>query len=228
MDENQELNINLPEVYNHYVLENDFRTDVLMRLANGNPFLTAGKNGKTNIYTLAVPLQTSWSEFIRHPVFVPVIHRMAIISDRTKPLYYVPGDENFIEVDTRVVDNAIFRLVNEATGVESIPSFVSNSQGQFIRPYIDRPGHYRLLQDSLTVDVLSFNASPVESDLATYNIEELSETPGVKIFSEAEAPAGNSFKKALAEEQDERNLWRVFVWITLLFLAIEILLLRFL
>jgi hypothetical protein len=206
----------------------DFNTDVLMRLANGDPFLTARKNDKANIYTLAVPLETSWSEFIRHPVFVPVIHRMAIISDRTKPLYYVPGEENYIEVDALVNEKAIFRLINEASGVESIPSFVSNSQGQFIRPYIDRPGHYRLLQDSLTVDVLSFNASPVESDLATFNTEELTGISGVKIFSEAEAPTGNSFKKALAKEQDERNFWRVFVWITLLFLAIEVLLLRFL
>ncbi len=228
MDKSQELNINLPEVFRHYFLDIDFRADVLMRLANGDPFLTAKQNGKANIYTLAVPLEASWSEFVRHPVFVPVIHRMAIISDRIKPLYYVPGEEKFIEVEAQMDESAIFRLVNEATGVESIPSFVSNSRGQFIRPYIDRPGHYRLLQDSLTFDVLSFNASPVESDLATFNTEELTQIAGVKVFTEADTPAENSFKKALAEEQDERNFWRVFVWITLLFLAIEVLLLRFL
>lgn len=226
MDESQELNINLPEVFRHYFLDTDFRSDVLMRLADGDPFLTARQNGKTNIYTLAVPLETSWSEFIRHPVFVPVIHRMAIISDRTKPLYYVPGDDNFIETDAHMDEKAIFRMVNEASGVESIPSFVSNKQGQFIGPYIDRPGHYRLLLDSLTVDVLSFNASPAESDLATFNTEELTEISGVKVFKEADAPAGNSFKRELTDEQDERNFWRVFVWITLLFLAIEVLLLR--
>lgn len=199
----------------------------ILRFKNEKAFLSRFDLGG-KIYLLASPLDNAFTDFYNHALFVPVMYRMAASSKRNNNKLYYTLQESFIHlrIDS-ASQNEQFRLVNNE---EIIPS--QRSVGD--RVLIDLPkftmkeGFYNVVTADDTVNLLAFNLDKKESLLDQYNATEVKRLLGndenITIF---DADTSEAFSNEIKERYLGTPLWKYAVLLSLLFLAVEILLIRF-
>jgi len=89
-------------------------------------------------------------------------------------------------------------------------------------------GYYELQKDGQTVQLLAFNHDNLESQLDYYTPAELrklfANQPNVQVFDNV---ADGDFVKEFQKQNLGVSLWSYFLWAALLFLLLEILVIRF-
>ncbi|MCX6243108.1 MAG: BatA domain-containing protein [Bacteroidetes bacterium] len=228
-------NADLPVVMKHYSISKASRssTEELMKLQNGQPFLTVTKAGKGQLYLSAVPLSQKSSNFARNTVFVPTLFRIALLSKPLLPLYYSLAADNGIAVETDSLRNKeVYKIRKEGAGFEIIPETRSAGNATFLFPHdqIREAGLYSIMEGSHMIQGIAFNYDRRESDLRCYTgseINSLLKRTGVKYFSVLKNKQA-SLTKQIREVSQGTPLWKYFVIAVLFFLLAEILLIRFL
>ena len=205
-------------------------TDVL-KFRDGQPFLSGFRSGEGMAYVFAAPLQAQYSTFAAHPLFVPVMYRLAALSKSSEQLpAYRLTDRSVVLRPPVLKTNGeqLYKLSNDSS------SFVLGHQVRNGRLYLQlpptlrRPGFYRLTLDGQPVTTLAFNVDKRESELARYSAAELraltAAYPNVHVY---EAGGERSVAAQFAEERTGTPLWRYCLLAALLCLLGEVLVLRF-
>ncbi|MEP7169404.1 MAG: BatA domain-containing protein, partial [Bacteroidota bacterium] len=93
-------NIDLPVVQQHYEFSGSTHSnrELIMKLQGGGSFLSKFESGKGNIYLFAVPLSGTFSNFVKHAVFVPTLYKIALLSEREQKLFNTIGREDGYEL----------------------------------------------------------------------------------------------------------------------------------
>ncbi len=201
------------------------RSAILM-FRNERPFLSRQEQvGK--LYLLSTPLEGSFTDFYNHGLFVPVMYRIAASSrKKEQQLYYsLPETMLVLRMDSATTEN--IRLVSRE---EIIPSQrrTGNDVLLDLPKFALNTGFYSVVSQGDTVDLLAFNPGKAESLMAQYNADEVRSLFGggrnVTIFD-----AGNSdtFSNEIKERYLGTPLWKYAVLLALLFLATEVMLIRF-
>ena len=171
--------MDLPVVFSHYVLSKNTHSteEYLMKMQNGDAFLSRYNTGKGKVYLSSAPLNTGFSNFAKHALFVPVLYKMAIHSQPIRPLCYTIGKEESIEIpagDNSQSDN-VFHIKNTSSDFDMIPEYrtIEGKTSILIHNRITEAGNYYLYRGSETIAVLSFNYNRKESNLSCYSPEEL-------------------------------------------------------
>jgi hypothetical protein len=227
-------NLDLPKAFSHYRSSRNTRSteQVLLRLQNGDAFLSSTQAGKGRFYLCTSPLDESSSNFGKHALFVPTLYQIAIYSQQVQPLFYTIGrDETILSSQNAGAEN-IFHIRSTTGGIDVIPEHRATGAGTEIFPHgqITKAGNYDLAEADKAVMGISFNYDRQESDLATSTVAELEAgiaSAGLPDFSILES-ADNSFSASITELDQGKRLWKWCLLLALLFLAAEILLLRFL
>ena len=185
---------------------------------------------KGTVYVLATPLQDEFTNFHKHALFVPVLYRMAALSSNSfTPLNYSIDDPMVaIKVDS-IKNDQLFKLVRGEE--EYIPEqrISGNNLILDIPKYLLTPGFYDLQYNGVTKNVLAFNYSKSESDPTQLSIEEVSKAfDQLKNVEIMESTDADSFSKEMKERYQGINLWKYALVLSLIFLLIETLFLRFL
>jgi hypothetical protein len=235
--EKKSTNIDLPVVLGHYRINKSSRSGehYLMRMQNGDNFLAQYDHKKGKVYLSSVPLDPAFSNLTRHALFVPTLYNMAVYSQQVKPLFYTLGRDEVIEQNNTVVSGEnVFHIRSSdpsAKGFDIIPEHKvnNNSTAIFVHSQLSNAGNYVLqLGDSLLTGI-SFNFDRKESDLSCYAPAELlkqKEALGLFNFSLIETGI-RSLTDSLTEIDQGKKLWKWCIILALLFLAVEIALLRF-
>jgi hypothetical protein len=225
-------NLDLPIVKRHFKISNPAKglTDDLMTLDNGDPFLTMKSYGRGRVFVSAVALDDSWGNWPRHALFVPVMLNIAFQSENQSPLMYYPNNGTGIELGNfQAVGDNVLRISREDGSGEFIPEVraVNGRDVFFVHDYIGEAGFYLAKDGEKIVKALAFNYDRTESDLRCADLPELNaieETlPGVSVLADGK----RNISKLIAERNHGRKLWKWFILATLLFIMIEVLLLRF-
>jgi len=225
-------NIDLPIVFGSYasIANSRNKSEMLMQLQNGNPFLYATKVGKGNLYVCASPLNEKYSNFCKHALFVPSVYKMAITSVGSSPLFYKIGsNENVLVKPKNDVAENLFHITNKALNFDFIPATkVSNGETMLVlHSQIKEANNYEISLDKNVLDVCSFNYSNLESNLVMFENDELEamiEKNGIANMTIL-ANNGKSLTQSVKEDNTGKSLWKIFVIFSLLFLLIEVLLL---
>lgn len=227
-------NMNLPELSSYYPLELQGRNSarVLLRNRDQSPFLTENKVGKGNLFTNCVSLKSSESNFAQHALFVASIVRMAEFSQPNPPLQNEIGSGQSIEFrNGNLGSKTTVKIKSQSGDFEFLPG-IRPSDGNyelFIEDQIREDGLYDIIMDESKQGNLGFNYSRKESQLDSYSISELKEQlslnnqENIKIL---EASTDSIASKA-EEIGLDAKLWRIFIILALVFLIIEILLIKF-
>ncbi|MBK5285857.1 MAG: hypothetical protein JJE25_10695, partial [Bacteroidia bacterium] len=78
-DKNQIMD--LPVVKKYFPISaGNMNEQILLRLQNRTSFLSESGNGKGKIFLFAVPLNSDFSGLPVHALFVPLFHRLALLS----------------------------------------------------------------------------------------------------------------------------------------------------
>lgn len=227
-------NADLPRVKWHYVLGRTSKssTEDLMKLQNGEAFLTVTKAGKGKVYLFAVPLDDKASNFARNSIFVPVLYKIAILSVPFVPLFYSLAADNGIVIENDSLKNKeIYKIKKLDSDFESIPEARSNGSLTLLYPHnqVEEAGLYEVMQGPRVVQGVAFNYDRRESDLHCFTPDEVStmlKRSGVKYFVVLKGKQV-SIAKQIRDINQGTPLWKYFILGVLAFLLAEIALIRF-
>ena len=226
-------NLDLPKVSEHFVFSKltQSNEEYLLKLENGDNFLSQYTVGKGKLYLSAVGLQTSFSNFAKHAIFVPTMFKIGMYSQHTTPLFYTIGTDQTIECNNVLTGENVFHIKGINTTFDIIPEHKQLEGKTEISTHnqITDAGNYNLVADKDIITALSFNFNRKESDLRCLSTEELKKQLEAANLSNASVleTSAQSLTQSLAEAEQGTKLWKLFVILTLVFLAIEVALLRF-
>jgi hypothetical protein len=226
-------NTDLPVVKSYYEISRQLQSSqmVIMSMLNGKAFLTHETTGKGQVYLLAVPLEEQFSNFARHAVFVPALYRIALLSAASDPLYYIIGRDNMIELSNTYLDgDNSLKIASDADDFEFIPGLQNVNKKLNIRIYnqIQKAGHYKLLKNNEIMKGFSFNYDRKESQMKFADRAELQDLIGRYSLSNTRviADMGKPLSDTIKDLNQGARLWKFFIILALVFLAVEIFLLR--
>jgi hypothetical protein len=226
-------NADLPRVMRHYILSRASKsaTEDLMKLQNGQPFLTVTKAGKGQVFLSVVPLDDKASNFPKNSVFVPVLYKIAILSVPFVPLFYsLSADNGIVIANDSLKNKEVYKIKKLDSDFESVPEIRSNGSLTRLYPHdqIREAGLYTIMEGSRVVQGIAFNYDRRESDLHCYTGDEVNamlKRSDVKYFTVLKGKQV-SLAKQIRDINQGTPLWKYFVLGALAFLLAEIVLIR--
>ncbi|MBP6658883.1 MAG: BatA and WFA domain-containing protein [Bacteroidia bacterium] len=227
-------NMDLPLVNSYYSVLRNSKTisETVMKLSGGNTYLSSNQSGRGVVYVLASSLQPEDGNFSRHALFVPVLLRAALrgSSEINKPLI-IGEDHDFGISDTLISADNVFHLINTKEKFDIIPEskIYNNATILSVHDQIKNAENYDLNAGNALVAVESFNFNRKESDLSVYSPSELTEISSKYGNSKINVieTEGKDLSHSIAQLNEGKRLWKYCIILVLVFLAIEILLIRF-
>jgi hypothetical protein len=225
--------IDLPAVFGHYPFTNyrNLYSDVILELQNGDPLISVSRKNKGKLYLISSPAGDGSGNLVRHALWVPLMYRMAMLSRPQDRLYYTMGEQNAISIDRINMGADQSLLVKlSASAFEFIPGQRSNAESTelFFYEQIREAGIYELSVSGKKIFEFAFNYNRKESDPEIYSPDELSgyisslDMDNLFLLDANEAPV----EQLITEFNKGVELWKIFIWLALFFLLIEIILLR--
>ncbi|MES2827887.1 MAG: BatA domain-containing protein [Bacteroidota bacterium] len=221
-------NLDLPvaERYFSYV-NNSLAKEPILQLPLDRFLLARYKIGSGKVYLSATSLDAKNTNLARHPVFVPLMYKVAFNSILSTPLAYVTGAEGVLEIQKiALLKNETLKLVAEQFDV--IPD-VRQTPGKtllYVADQIKKAGFYDLKRGDEQIAVLAFNDNRTESDMHYADEDKLKQ-----LFGKEEIRVINSRKDAqslsIIAKNNSTELWKLCIILAIVFLAVETLLIRF-
>ena len=226
-------NVDLPTAFFHYRLSGAASQtgEVLMRLENGDPFLSAFFPEKGRVYLFTVPLDPGMTNFPRHPLFVPVMVRMALLSKTRQQLYWYTGQSEPVEIaGDSLSSRTIYKLKKAGSNFEVIPEVKNTGPTVllFPREQVREAGIYTVERNGLPVSRCAFNFNRAESDpslLAKQEITSILSKDRIRYFALLRDNT-TPVSKQVMELRQGQPLWKLFILIALIFIATEIAIIR--
>lgn len=207
-------NFEYPRVQNFYRLQNSGNN--ILSYQDNSPFLAE----QNDIFLFTAALNEGNSNFINSPLVVPVFYNIGLTAVALPQLYYEIGRENEIDIP---VENSGDQVVSLQLGEENFIPLQQSFAGKVSIITNDLPaqaGNYQVLFKEETLRNLSFNYARQES-LSLYQEPQKIEN------SEIHQSVFDYFEASEAASQNIL-LWKSFVIFALVFLIIEMLLLKYL
>ena len=219
----------LPNTYSHYPIKyGDLEWKTLFELQGADVFLGLREVGDGRIYIQAIPGNSEWSNWSRPALFVTTLYRMAEQSQRSEIMDHRIGDWSVVEVKTDVQESSRpFELKAQDGSAAFIPTqqWIKGRLSLGVKDEVKQSGFYDLMNADLLLNTLAFNYSRLESDLSFYTSDDLNKwvdnNDNIKMVDVSSRPIKKS------NIRDERPLWKSFLLLGLVFLLIEILIIKF-
>lgn len=223
-------NMNLPHVKKYYQFTRSTASneEAILTLKDGNSFFSRYPHGSGSLYVCGSPLDQNFSELPVHAIFVPMLYKMAVLNIRSGNISYFIGDKTRIEANAKKVSgDKVYKIKGE--NMEFIPEQfeMGNKMLLGLNEQIKKSGFYQVgLENSDSTDLLALNFDRKESDMKFSSASQLKEQyPQLNINV---VNGANAEVAAVVKELNKgTSLWKLCLILTLLFLAIEIALLRF-
>ncbi len=224
-------NVDLPVVRERWSLRTPPGSDVLLRTQDGNAYLARVAHGTGSVFISATPLAENAGNLTRHALFATSLLRMAELSRPMGRLYHTIGDEAIIHMEGIEVTGDTPPRLRGPAGVDLVPEMrrIGNSLALVLHDQELPEGPYAVVNGNDTLGLIALDLPRRESDLTAYTPDELEEEllrRGLTTFTVLDGGAGD-LSIRLSELDQGRKLWKWFILLALLFLAIEVLLLRF-
>ena len=207
----------------------------LLTFRNGRVFLTKTKVGDGNIYLLASPINSKYGNFPEHAFFVPTFYKMAYLSSKSDRLGYNFSEPSLSFYMPNAPKNASYKLKNDKLEIIPVQRLIGKtlfltlpksselSEGQYFGS-----GFYDLVINGKVEKTIALNHDHRESKLDAYTSDQLKNIfknqANVAVYDDI---FDGSFIEAFRDTSLGKPLWKYFIIAALLFLLIEILLIRF-
>ena len=222
-------NLKLPSVQQYFELSNNIKQNGILTFANGNHYLSAANVGNGNLYILSSALGVNYTDFTQQAIFAPMLYKMAVLGVKNINIAY-PIEANTSITLSKLPLNAesLMRISNET--MEIIPQknifdglVLLNVPGNSLEN-----GFYSISADEESYEAqIALNYNRNESALKYFSIEEMElKYAGSNVIILENNLVNLSENVKLLE--DGKSFWKICLILALIFIAIEILLLRFL
>jgi len=218
----------LPNVIECYNLQVSAGSQAIFSLKDNSPILLRERLGAGSVFQYAMPMDKAYSNMAQHELFVLSMLKMSFSRSEKQQLAYPVFGTNAIPIEG-------------ASNAENTLSLVSPTKSVLVESAVNKGGHRLWLNNELSVAgvysvrdknnieqaKVALNVSRQESIQQYATKEELYNSwGGAKLDFMTTSSA--SIKNVTRKIQSGTPLWKLFVLLCLIFLLIEILLLRFL
>ncbi|MEF3079061.1 BatA domain-containing protein [Winogradskyella poriferorum] len=207
-------NFQYPKVETSYSFSSNANS--VLSYEDGNAFLV-GSNG---FYAFSSALNDENSNFKNSPLIVPVLYNIGKQSLKLPQLYYSIGQPNTIAINAVLGQDDILTLGTDENTVIPLQKTFSKTVVLETTDYPVNAGIFNVKNESEVLQNLSFNYNREESNLSYLDIKN---NTNVSV-NESLATTINDIKSS----STINALWKWFVIFALVFLIIEILLLKYL
>ena len=180
-----------------------------------SPFLV----GIDGFYLFTASISDENSNFKNSPLIVPTFYNMGVKSLKIPQLYALTGNATTVDIPVQLAKDDILKVTKEA--YEFIPQQQSFANKVSLR-FIENPteaGIYSISDKQKTYQNISFNHPRTESDLSYLSLQQIDE--------DHKATTIRNLFDTLQKDASITELWKWFVILALVFLAVEILIQKF-
>ncbi len=227
-------NMDVPIVKNYFTISNLSRSnnETILKLRNGKKLYSREASGNGNIYLLSTPLQEKSGNFARHTFFVITMVKTALMSYPIPELAATITKNTQVKIAQNSDSPDILKIKNTENTLEVIPHVLTIQNQTYLNlgQQITNAGNYQVVQNDKTVALISLNYDRNESNLTTYNtseLEDIIQKSGWKNVSVL-TPNLKTFSKDIQQQQQGIPLWKYCILLTLFFLLLETIFIRFL
>jgi len=215
------------------IVTNDNNFITLFGESRNKPFLiyqSTSANGR--LFLQSSPILNDFNNFDKHALFAATFLRIAETSAYRKPLYFTINGQGSYTLQNELNEKHAIHLINKINETDIIPAMSnSNHNRQIIFDRLEgllRQADFYTLTNNLDFsDEIAFNYSRIESDVLTLNFDEIINNFSDLGWTNIEALVLNQKGKIEITNIKPKEYWRLFLILALVFLGIEIALIRF-
>ncbi|WP_179008274.1 BatA domain-containing protein [Winogradskyella forsetii] len=207
-------NFQYPKVAKSYRFSSN--SNSVLSYEDGSPFLV----GNTNTYAFSAALNSDNSNFKNSQLIIPVLYNLGLQSLKLSKLYYTVGQPNSIAIQTSIGQDDILTLDSDENSVIPLQKTYSKSVLLETEDFPNTAGILKVKNKDNVLQNLSFNYNRTESNLSYYDLNTLADA---NVESSLATTINN-----IKSNTTINALWKWFVIFALVFLIIEMLLLKFL
>jgi hypothetical protein len=228
---NRNDNLKLPSTKGNFKLSNiaGRSEERLLTYRDGTTFLAKYPAEKGNFYVSAAPLDERYSNLAKNgEIFVPMLYKMAISTAKSPTIFYTIGKDEYVEAEARVsAGESTYKLKGKAEEFIPEQKTIASKVILGVSEGLREAGFYNLyINPQEIISKYAFNYDRKESDLQYFTKDELAAFSKNNI-NLIDASAKANFTDLVGERSQGVPLWRWFIILALVALAIEQLLLRF-
>lgn len=211
--EKKVTNYQYPKVNNYYPVA---ATNTILSYEDDSPFLF--KTGNLFIFTSS--LTTENSNFKNSPLIVPTLYNIGKQSLQISDISYTIGQTNTYDIPISVEQDGILSLVSDQESIIPLQQSFSTKVRITTDEVPTTAGIYALKNKDSIIQHISYNYDSSESTLQYYQMES---TDNYQVSGSV-----TELFDMIKEETSIQQLWKWFVIFALIFMLIEILLLKYL
>jgi hypothetical protein len=175
-------------------------------------------------------LNESTGSLSQNPVVIAFLLKIAFYSQKINPLYLHSGESKWISFQLATTKESPVRVRNSS--LEYIPEQRRQGNRVVIAPGKQNPkaGIYEVLQEESVLGYFAVNNTAAESYPELFSIEEIKqilEAPDLKNFNIINFENRVQLMSSISKMNLGTPLWKIFLLLTLFFVLLEILLIRF-
>lgn len=228
-------NYKFPKVFAAYPFISNSSHDYTTLFGYGEskktPFFIYSQRENGKVYVLNSSLKTDQTNFQNHALFAATFLRIAETATFRQPLYGTLGNIPNFPIYEEIEEKHIIHLLNKELEIDVIPLLVNQQNNRAIsfshlEDEIYASGFYELKNEKGFEKQIGLNYNRQESDiecLSSDQIESMFESSGWTI----NALKTNDSNSLALNQLKAREYWRILLILGLIFIAVEIALLKF-
>lgn len=183
-------------------------------------FLTSIQNGISSVYVFASPINKQNSNFQNSPLIVPTFYNMAQSSQRSGVNAITIGESQPYIIDALLTKDEIVSVKNSTEKFIPVQQVLNTKVKMTFNENPVEAGNFGIFNVDKLVQNISFNYNRTESNLALTNDESVASN--FKVINDIE-----TVFNTIQTDRTDTQIWKWFVIFTLLFIALELLIQKF-
>lgn len=194
-------------------------TPSILTYEDQSPFLTSVSNDLSSVYIFAAPINRANSNFQNSPLIVPTFYKMAQSNQKTGVNAMIIGEDKPFLVNTLLSKDEIVTVKNNSESFIPVQQLLNTKVKMTFNDNPSEAGNFSIFNGSDLVQNISFNYSRTESNLALTNPDAAA---NFKEIDDIE-----TVFNTIQTDRTDTQIWKWFVIFALLFLALEVLIQKF-
>ncbi|TDD98781.1 vWA domain-containing protein [Flavobacterium cellulosilyticum] len=215
--ENKITNFQYPKTQKSFGITS--KNPAVLNYEDQTPFLTSMRNPISAVYIFAAPINSENSNFQKSPLIVPTFYKMAYNNRKNGIKALTIGNNIPFLVDANLSKDEILNVKNETETFIPIQQILNNKVQLTFNDYPEQAGNWGIYKQKERIENISFNYNRSESNLNQISKEVLSD---YKIIDSIE-----TVFNTMQTDRTDSPIWKWFVIFALLFLVIEMAIIRF-
>lgn len=221
----QSAQLAMPMVRNSLEWGND--RQALLVQQDGKPYLSLFQ-GSGNVFVLGGPLQPAFGSLSNHALFVPVMYRLAASTKRNQQELYHLVSESIVSIASDSLSGNELVILS---GEEELTPAQRNTPSSYLLDLAGldvKEGAYAATRGKDTLTWLAFNQDKQESKFKLMQEDELRKAFGAYAdIYQVQDQSTQAMAMTIKENYQGTPLWKYALIVALLFVLMEVLLIRF-